>query len=390
MSGGVDSSVALYFLKQQGYTNLEAVYMRNWDTSDEQGVCPSELDYQDVQAVCRQLGIPHHRVNFTRQYWNDVFAHTLQAYGLGHTPNPDILCNREIKFGALLQYCRTRFATPTGGPPPPPFWIATGHYARVLFNTPAGEEGRGSAQGGDGLYQLARGIDPRKDQSYYLSALRQDQLAHILFPLGNYTKPEIRTRAQQAQLLTAHKQESMGICFVGKRRRFADFLAEYIPERPGDILTVDGQVVGQHQGLFSFTVGQCARVHHGPHRWFVYHKDIPTNTIRVVAGRDHPLLFTLRITGNAPNWVAGCAPDGLAHGLILEAQVRYHQTPAVRCWVRQVPGSANLDIEFLTPVRGVAPGQYIVFYSGSICLGNARIDTPADQSTLKNDPFVLI
>ncbi|KAJ1979395.1 hypothetical protein H4R35_001529 [Dimargaris xerosporica] len=276
MSGGVDSSTVAYLLKQQGY-DVEGVYMRNWDTLDEYGVCPSEQDYQDVQRVCTHLGIP------CRQYWNEVFSHTLDAYAQG-------------------------------------LWSKAEWPPCCSFRT-----------------------DAKKDQSYYLSALNQNQLQHILFPLGNMTKAQVKAIAHDAGLVTADKKESMGICFVGKRRHFAQFLAEYITESPGNIVNPQGRLI----------VGQRIPIAGSAHKWFVYAKDTQTNTIRAASG-SHPLLFSIAIRANAPSWIRPL-PFNLCQGRLLDAQVRSQQRP-VRCHV-QLRADNTLWVQFAVPIRAVAPGQ---------------------------------
>ncbi|KAJ2739728.1 hypothetical protein GGI20_006064 [Coemansia sp. BCRC 34301] len=263
MSGGVDSSVAAHILKQRGL-NVEAVFMRNWDTRDERGECPSERDWHDVQAVCQQLDIKCHEINLVKEYWNTVFAVALDEYAGGRTPNPDILCNREIKFGVLLKEISRRLGSFQ--------WFATGHYARIL--------------GMDGLTLLYRGLDRRKDQSYYLAAVDSKHLSRTVFPLGQLDKKrDVRKLALDAGLATAKKEESMGICFVGERRRFDRFLAEYLPQRPGDILAHDGRVLGKHGGMFTKTIGQSAGVSGWQDKWYIYAKDMNHNRMYAVQDR---------------------------------------------------------------------------------------------------------
>ncbi|RKP24413.1 tRNA-specific 2-thiouridylase, partial [Syncephalis pseudoplumigaleata] len=235
MSGGVDSSVAALLLKRHG-ARVQGVFMQNWDALEEDGVCPGERDWRDVQAVCRQLDIPCRRIDFVREYWTRVFAQTLDAYAKGITPNPDIACNREIKFGLLRERCV-----------PKDHWFATGHYARVAYDA------RGNAR-------LLKGIDARKDQSYYLSSVTRAQLQQSVFPLGHLTKEDIRSIAREHRLTTANKDESMGICFVGPRRKFNAFLGEYLPQTPGDVIAPNGHVIATHQGIFSWTIGQRATI----------------------------------------------------------------------------------------------------------------------------------
>ncbi|KAJ2812394.1 hypothetical protein H4S07_001428 [Coemansia furcata] len=263
MSGGVDSSVTAHILKQRGL-DVEAIFMRNWDTLDERGECPSSRDYRDVQKVCQQLDIKCHEINLVKEYWNTVFSFTLDEYSRGRTPNPDVLCNREIKFGVLMKEIGTRLG---------PFqWFATGHYARTVSN-------------GDST-MLYRGLDRRKDQSYYLAAVDSKYFSRTVFPLGRLDKKrEVRKLALDAGLVTAEKEESMGICFVGERRRFDEFLAEYLPQRAGDILSDGGKVLGKHNGMFTKTIGQSAGISGWRDKWYIYAKDMANNRMYAVQNR---------------------------------------------------------------------------------------------------------
>ncbi|ORX93848.1 5-methylaminomethyl-2-thiouridylate-methyltransferase [Basidiobolus meristosporus CBS 931.73] len=344
MSGGVDSSVTAYLLKKQGY-DVDGVYMRNWDTSDERGVCTSEEDWKDVQRVCEQLSIPCRRVDFTKEYWTEVFERVLSDYAKGVTPNPDILCNREIKFGALMDRALEGYGK----------WLATGHYARVVQV--------------DSQTRLFRGIDRNKDQSYYLANVGESKLKQALFPLGELTKPQVREIAVEANLATKHKAESMGICFVGKRKKFSDFLAEYIPQNPGEIVDVDGRLVGTHQGLFSLTIGQCAKIAGRGERMFVLDKDIQRNQIIVGPGRDHPKLYSNALIARDLFWINGEMPGDK---LPVEAQIRYRTDPE-RCKIVKIQGD-QYQFTFENSQRGVVPGQYVVVYQGDWCLGGGVID----------------
>ncbi|KAJ2891929.1 hypothetical protein IWW38_003416, partial [Coemansia aciculifera] len=263
MSGGVDSSVTAHLLKQRGL-DVEAIFMRNWDTRDERGECPSERDWQDVQAVCQQLDIKCHEINLVKEYWNTVFAVALDEYARGRTPNPDVLCNREIKFGVLLKEIHRRLG---------PFqWFATGHYARTAVSTADST-----------MTLLYRGLDRQKDQSYYLAAVDSKYLSRTLFPLGQLDKKrDVRSMALDVGLATAKREESMGICFVGERRRFDQFLAEYLPQRAGDILSPDGQVLGRHSGMFTKTIGQSAGIAGWQDKWYIYVKDMGQNCMYAV------------------------------------------------------------------------------------------------------------
>ncbi|KAJ2457476.1 hypothetical protein GGF42_002651 [Coemansia sp. RSA 2424] len=260
MSGGVDSSVAAHILKQRGL-DVEAIFMRNWDTRDERGECPSERDWRDVQAVCQQLDIKCHEINLVRDYWNTVFAVALDEYARGRTPNPDILCNREIKFGVLLKEIDRRLGSFQ--------WFATGHYARTV----------GTADS----TLLYRGLDRKKDQSYYLAAVDSKHLSRTVFPLGQLEKKrDVRKLALDLGLATAKKEESMGICFVGERRRFDQFLAEYLPQNAGYIFSWNGRVLGKHGGMFTKTIGQSAGIPGWQDKWYIYAKDIESNRMLAV------------------------------------------------------------------------------------------------------------
>ncbi|KAI9500142.1 tRNA methyl transferase [Coemansia spiralis] len=348
MSGGVDSSVAAHLLKSHGL-DVEAVFMRNWDTRDEYNECPSERDWRDVQRVCQQLEIKCHEVNLVKEYWNSVFSVALDEYSNGLTPNPDVLCNREIKFGVLLEHIGRRRSSPGG-------WrFATGHYARTC---PLG--------------CLYRGIDGRKDQSYYLANVSAQALGRVVFPLGGLRKVEdVRRIAAEATLLTANKEESMGICFVGERRRFDKFLAEYLPQNPGDILSSDGKRLGTHQGMFTKTIGQSAGIAGWQEKWYVYKKDVRNNRMFAVQGRNSPLLHKSSVVAGPVHWISGHMPDlGLRGCIDLDVQIRYMQKPQ-RC--RVDIKQQYVKVDFDDPQFGVASGQYLALYSSDHCLGSAVI-----------------
>ncbi|PIA16222.1 tRNA-specific 2-thiouridylase MnmA [Coemansia reversa NRRL 1564] len=356
MSGGVDSSVAAYMLKEHG-ADIEGVFMYNWDTRDESGNCPSEKDWRDVQNVCSQLEIKCHKINLVKQYWNQVFSIVLDEYAQGRTPNPDILCNSQIKFGVLLDEIQRRLNTSNA-------WFATGHYAQIKRN--------------ETNITLHRGIDVSKDQSYFLSTLNNNQLKRVVFPLGGLYKSNVRILAKHLRLITAEKDESMGICFVGERKRFDKFLAEYLPQNPGNILSNNMHLIGKHNGLFTKTIGQLAGISGASEKWYIYAKDLKTNSMYAVKGRNHALLHTKYAVAGPVHWISG-APLGfnLNSEITLQVKIRYLQEP-LSCIVRQTTNKDNINVEFSEAQYAVASGQYLVFYQGDCCLGSAQVYTPQD------------
>lgn len=349
MSGGVDSSVSAVLLREQGRV-LAGMFMKNWEEDDRDGACPAERDAADAQAVADRIGIALHRRNFSAEYWDCVFEDFLAGYRSGRTPNPDILCNREIKFRAFLDHARDLGADR----------IATGHYARV-------------GHGDDG-WQLLRGRDPGKDQSYFLYSLGQEQLACTDFPVGDLPKSAVRERASAAGLPVHDKKDSTGICFIGERD-FSGFLARFIESAPGEIRTPDGKVLGQHRGLMFHTLGQRQGLGIGGvrgHRdapWYVLHKDIENNVLYVGQEHDHPWLLSRHLEASQLSWVAGQPP---AAGARLQAQVRYRQA-AQDCTVIEA-GPNRLVLVFDHLQRAVTPGQSVVLYRGEVCLGGGIID----------------
>jgi tRNA-specific 2-thiouridylase len=353
LSGGVDSSVAALLLVEQGH-DVHGVFMKNWEESFDAGYCAAAEDLDDARAVCETLGIPLHQVNFTTEYQDRVFRYFLDEYGRGRTPNPDILCNTEIKFRAFLDHARRLGAD----------FIATGHYAR--------REERGGRQ------HLLKGRDSSKDQSYFLHGLDQIQLASALFPVGDLRKPRVRELAAAAGLITHAKKDSTGICFIGERR-FREFLNRYLPARPGPIRTVDGQLVGQHNGLMFHTIGQRqglgigGRCDGSGEPWYVAGKDLEGNTLIVVQGRDHPALFHRRLRAAQPHWITGKPP---AVPLSCQAKIRYRQ-PDQAC-VLEALNEHGIEVRFAEPQRAITPGQSVVFYLGDDCLGGGVIDVAYD------------
>ena len=350
LSGGVDSSVTALLLQQQGHA-VQGVFMKNWEGDDTEDYCAAEADLADARAVAEALGIPLQAVNFADQYWDRVFAYFLREYRAGRTPNPDILCNREIKFRAFLDYALSLGAEK----------IATGHYARI---------GRDA----DGRYTLLRGLDPAKDQSYFLYTLGQAQLSRSLFPIGELEKPRVRQLAAERGLVTSAKKDSTGICFIGERH-FRDFLKRYLPAQPGEIRLPEGERLGRHEGLMYYTLGQRqglgiggVRGHAGA-TWYVAGKDLANNVLWVVDGHDHPLLFSRELRAIDLHWVAGEPPALPAR---LTAKTRYRQADAPCCIETIEDGQAR--IRFDEPQWAVTPGQSIVFYDGETCLGGGIID----------------
>jgi len=354
MSGGVDSSVAAWLLRQQGYQVI-GLFMKNWEDDDDDEYCSTRQDWLDAASAADVIGIDIEAVNFAQQYRERVFAEFLREYSAGRTPNPDVLCNAEIKFKAFLDHALSLGAQ----------CIATGHYARIR----SGQDG----------HQLLRALDGTKDQSYFLHRLTQDQLARTLFPLGELRKTQVRELAQRIGLSNAAKRDSTGICFIGERP-FRAFLARYLPTRPGPIRAPDGRVLGKHVGLSFYTLGQRKGVGVGGIQggsgepWFVARKDLATNTLWVVQGHNHPWLLSDRLLGISPAWV-GPVPET---GRRVSARTRYRQLDAA-CTV-QAAGSEQLELAFDGPQWAMTPGQSAVLYDGEVCLGGAIIESSATET----------
>lgn len=345
ISGGVDSAVAALLLLRAGY-RVEGLHMSNWD--DDDGYCSAARDWRDARQVCAELGIPLHHVNFAAEYREQVFADFLREYAAGRTPNPDVLCNREIKFGVLLTY-----ASRLGGDR-----IATGHYARATA------EGR-----------LRKGADPGKDQSYFLHQVPSAALSHALFPLGELRKGEVRRIGHEASLPVHNKPDSTGICFIGERP-FRQFLARFLPEHPGNVETPEGRVVGRHHGLAYYTIGQRRGLGIGGRSgargdpWYVARKDCARNALIVAQGRAHPLLWSSGLDTETPHWIAA-EPPALSGGeLRCSVKTRYRQRDR-GCTVRRLNDGLRVHLD--APEWAVTPGQYAVFYAGDECLGGAAI-----------------
>ena len=348
MSGGVDSSVAALMLVEAGY-RVEGLFMKNWEEDDGTEYCTAKEDLADAQSVADQLGIRLHSANFAAEYWDGVFDHFLSEYRAGRTPNPDILCNREIKFRAFLDY-----ATQLGAD-----LIATGHYVQTDTT--------------DSATRLRKGVDGKKDQSYFLHQVDHQALARSLFPLGSVKKELVREKAASAGFVTARKKDSTGICFIGERR-FRDFLKQYLPAQPGPILSVDGDKLGEHEGLMYHTIGQRQGLRIGglanrPEApWYVVDKRVATNVLLVAQGNEHPALFKTQLTATDVIWISG-EPPRLP--LTCHAKIRYRQADQA-CEISF--SKSKVQVSFTAPQRAVTPGQSVVFYEGDICLGGGVIE----------------
>ncbi len=339
LSGGVDSSVSLHLLKQQGH-DLIAIFMKNWD-DEEDPFCPAARDYEDALMVADKLGIPLYAFDFSSEYWDNVFGYFLEELKQGYTPNPDILCNREIKFKVLLEKAHELGADK----------LATGHYARVI-------EGN-----------LCRAVDPTKDQSYFLYAIEREVLDQVLFPIGSLEKTEVRRIAKEEGLITHDKRDSTGICFIGKRK-FSEFISKYMPPQKGYFRTAEGKILGEHNGAWFYTIGQRKGLGIGGpgDAWFVIDKNVETHDVFVVQGENHPSLLTQEIFATDINWVA---KGDMPHQFQATAKIRY-RTQDEPCIVERV-GENQILVRFNEPVRAATPRQSIVLYQGEICLGGALI-----------------
>ncbi|HEY8391024.1 MAG TPA: tRNA 2-thiouridine(34) synthase MnmA [Clostridia bacterium] len=345
LSGGVDSSVAAYLLKEQGH-EVTGLFMYNWEETDSDGVCSSEADYEDVKKVCAILDIPYYSVNFAKEYLDRVFSYFLKEYSLGRTPNPDVLCNREIKFGPFLDYALGLGAQK----------IATGHYCGVSEI--------------EGKFYLDKAADSNKDQTYFLNQLSQYQLSKVIFPLANITKPEVRKIAQKLGLSTAMKKDSTGICFIGERK-FKEFLKNYLPAKPGDIIDTNGNKIGTHDGLMYYTLGQrrglgIGGIHGSNGRWFVIDKDLKNNHL-IVSCQDESLLYSKALITYSVNWI----PQAPAEEFECYAKFRYRQDEQ-KVRVKKIDNGYRID--FFEKQRAVTPGQYVVFYDDVHCLGGGVIE----------------
>lgn len=358
LSGGVDSSVALKLLKDSG-VDVEAMFMRNWDSATNNDilgnpdinddVCPQEKDFQDAKRVADELGVKLNRIDFIEEYWDTVFSYFLNEYKKGRTPNPDIMCNKYIKFNAFLKHASTLGAD----------YIAMGHYARVRHDK-------------DKSY-LLRGVDSNKDQTYFLCMISQAQLRKSLFPIGHLTKPEVRQIAHEANLYTADKKDSTGICFIGERN-FKQFLKNYLPAKPGNMVTLDGEVIGKHDGLMYYTIGQRKGLGIGGNNefenaaWFVVGKNLEKNELIVGQGHDSNYLISNRCVASECNWICDVPLDD--HPYTAKFRYRQNDNPVT---IKKLPGN-KIEVLYPIGVRAVTPGQAVVLYDGEVCLGGAIID----------------
>lgn len=351
MSGGVDSSVSALLLQQQGY-QVEGLFMKNWEEDDNEEYCAAAEDLADAQAVADKLGIFLHTINFAAEYWDRVFEYFLAEYKAGRTPNPDIMCNKEIKFKAFLEFAAEDLGAD---------YIATGHYTQRRFV--------------NDKWQMVRGADDNKDQSYFLYTLGSEHIAKTLFPIGHIPKPEVREIAKQHDLLTFDKKDSTGICFIGERK-FSDFLSQYLPAKPGIIETIDGEEIGTHQGLMYHTLGQRkglligGRKEHGEAPWYVVEKDVARNVLLVAQGADHPSLYSNGLIATQLHWVDRIGPQSPCR---VSVKTRYRQQDIPCEIIPMADGSVRVMFE--SAQKAVTPGQSAVFYQGDVCLGGGIIDS---------------
>lgn len=348
MSGGVDSSVAAILLKQQGYEVI-GLFMKNWEETDQNGHCSAEDDWDDVRKVCNKIGIPYYSINFSKEYYDRVFKDFLDEYSKGRTPNPDVLCNREIKFGPFLEFAKKIGAD----------YIATGHYCDISHE--------------NGVHKLLKAKDQNKDQTYFLNQLNQQQLEKILFPLGKLEKPEVRKIAEEYNLITAKKKDSTGICFIGERN-FRQFLKGYLPAKPGLIKDIHGNLIGKHDGLMYYTIGQRRGLNIGGTKngngqpWFVVEKDLKNNILVVSQGEDD-LLFSDYLIAHTVNWIPNI-PEQKEFDCY--AKFRYRQ-PDQKVHVTLLD-NGHVRVDFYQKQRAVTVGQYVVFYNDTECLGGGQIE----------------
>ncbi|WP_338199218.1 tRNA 2-thiouridine(34) synthase MnmA [Lactobacillus rizhaonensis] len=351
MSGGVDSSVSALLLKKQGY-DVIGVFMKNWDDTDDSGVCTATDDYEDVKKVADQIGIPYYSINFEKEYWQRVFEYFLNEYKKGRTPNPDVMCNSQIKFKSFLEFALNLDAD----------YIAMGHYAKTITDK-------------KGITHMMRPKDGNKDQTYFLSQLNQKQISRVIFPLANLTKPQVREIAIENGLATAKKKDSTGICFIGERN-FRKFLSEFLPAQSGEMITPDGRVVGHHAGLMYYTIGQRSGLGLGSTKestapWFVVGKDLQKNQLIVEQGYDSKLLYATELEASDMSFFTGQPKHDFK--IHCSAKFRYRQ-PDVGVTVSYDAAANRAKVYFDEPARAVTPGQALVLYQGEECLGGGNID----------------
>ena len=351
MSGGVDSSVSALLLKKQGY-DVIGVFMKNWDDTDDSGICTATDDYEDVKKVADQIGIPYYSINFEKEYWQRVFEYFLNEYKKGRTPNPDVMCNSQIKFKSFLEFAFNLDAD----------YIAMGHYAKTITDE-------------NGITHMMRPKDGNKDQTYFLSQLNQKQISRVIFPLANLTKPQVREIAIENGLATAKKKDSTGICFIGERN-FRKFLSEFLPAQSGEMITPDGRVVGHHAGLMYYTIGQRSGLGLGSTKestapWFVVGKDLQKNQLIVEQGYDSKLLYATELEASDMSFFTGQPKHDFK--IHCSAKFRYRQ-PDVGVTVSYDAAANRAKVYFDEPARAVTPGQALVLYQGEECLGGGNID----------------
>lgn len=364
MSGGVDSSVSALLLQQQGY-QVEGLFMKNWEEDDNDEYCAAAEDLADAQAIADKLGIKLHRINFAAEYWDNVFEYFLEEYKAGRTPNPDIMCNKEIKFKAFLEFAAEDLGAD---------YIATGHYVQRRLH--------------DGKWQMIRGLDQNKDQSYFLYTLNHEQVGKTLFPIGHLEKPDVRKIAEENGLVTHNKKDSTGICFIGERK-FKDFLSQYLPAQPGIIETVDGEEIGKHEGLMYHTLGQRKGLYiggtkdHGEDPWYVVGKNLDQNVLVVAQGANHPSLYSNGLIASQLHWVDR---TNFNEPTRMVVKTRYRQSD-IACTLYP-NGEDCIKVIFDEPQKAVTPGQSAVFYMNDICLGGGIIDAflkDSDKQSVEND-----
>lgn len=366
MSGGVDSSVSAYLLKQLGY-QVEGLFMKNWEEDDNDEYCAAAEDLNDAQQVADKLGIALHTINFAAEYWDNVFEYFLAEYKAGRTPNPDIMCNKEIKFKAFLEFAAEELGAD---------YIATGHYVQRKKSVQRKESA--TEKHATPQWQMLRGLDNNKDQSYFLYTLGKEHIAQTLFPIGHLDKSVVRDIAKEQGLITHDKKDSTGICFIGERK-FKDFLSKFLPAQPGPIVTAEGEAIGEHEGLMYHTLGQRKGLHiggkrdHGDDPWYVVDKDVENNTLIVGQGANHPRLYSRGLRANQLHWIARQAPVAVGDTFRCTVKTRYRQQD-IDCQVT-IEENDLCVVTFDSAQKAVTPGQSAVFYQDEVCLGGGIIES---------------